>query len=172
MARSLNRVQLIGNLTRDPELRYTPSGAAVCSFGLATNRSWTVDTGEKKEEVEFHRIVAWNKLAELCSQLLAKGRKVYLEGRIAYRKYTDKNNVEQNIVEIVIDDMLILDSKRTDGSTYEGPKVSKEPEEPKGEPKAEKAPQPEDEVQVSPEDAAASGQETMSGDEVADDIPF
>ena len=64
MARSLNRVQLIGNLTRDPELRYTPSGAAVCSFGLATNRSWNTDTGEKREETEFHQVVAWNKLAE------------------------------------------------------------------------------------------------------------
>ena len=73
MARSLNRVQLIGNLTRDPELRYTPSGTAVCSFGLATNRSWTTDTGEKHEESEFHNIVAWNKLAELCSQFLVKG---------------------------------------------------------------------------------------------------
>jgi single-strand DNA-binding protein len=162
MARSLNRIQLIGNLTRDPELRYTPNGAAVCTFGLATNRSWTTDTGEKKEEVEFHRIVAWSKLAELCSQLLAKGRKVYLEGRIAYRKYTDKNNIEQNIAEIVIDDMLILDSKRTDGSTYqEGPKVTKEPEETKVEKKVELK----EEVQVAPE-------ETMSGEEVADDIPF
>src|SRR2546426_501881 len=74
--RSLNKVQLIGNLTRDPELRYTPQGTAVCSVGLATNRSWTTDTGEKREETEFHRIVAWNKLAELCSQLLAKGRKI------------------------------------------------------------------------------------------------
>ena len=82
MARSLNRVQLIGNLTRDPELRYTPQGTTVCSFSIATNRNWTTDTGEKKEEVEFHRIVAWNKLAELCSQLLAKGRKVYLEGNM------------------------------------------------------------------------------------------
>jgi single-strand DNA-binding protein len=85
MARSLNRAQLIGNLTRDPELRYTPSGTAVCSFSIATNRNWTTDTGEKKEEVEFHRIVAWNKLAELCSQFLTKGRKVFVEGRITTR---------------------------------------------------------------------------------------
>src|SRR5690348_5604988 len=112
MARSLNRVQLIGNLTRDPELRYTPSGTAVCTFGLATNRSWTTETGEKKEEAEFHKIVAWNKLGELCSQLLAKGRKVYLEGRIAYRKFTKKEGIEQNSTEIVIDDMMILDPKR------------------------------------------------------------
>jgi single-strand DNA-binding protein len=87
MARSLNRVQLIGNLTRDPELRYTPQGTAVCSFGLATNRSWTTETGEKKEEAEFHRIVAWNKLAELCSQFLTKGKKVYLEGRLSTKNH-------------------------------------------------------------------------------------
>lgn len=159
MARSLNRIQLIGNLTRDPELRYTPTGAAVCTIGLATNRSWTTDTGEKKEETEFHRIVAWNKLAELCSQLLAKGRKIYLEGRIAYRKYTDKNGVEQNVAEIVMNDMLILDSKRTEG-TYQ-PSA-----EPASSAKAEKAqPEAKDEVAEAPE-------ATMSADEVADDIPF
>src|SRR5690348_12508294 len=112
MARSLNRVQLIGNLTRDPELRYTPTGTAVCTFGLATNRSWTTDTGEKKEETEFHKIVAWNKLGELCSQLLSKGRKVFVEGRIAYRKYTKQDGTEQNSTEIVIDDMMVLDSRR------------------------------------------------------------
>src|SRR5438309_8048998 len=111
MARSLNKVQLIGNLTRDPELRYTPNGNAVCTFGLATNRSWTTDSGEKKEDTEFHRIVAWNKLAELCSQFLVKGRKVYVEGRLSTRKYTDKNNVERETTEIVIDDMLLLDKK-------------------------------------------------------------
>lgn len=110
--RSLNRVQLIGNLTRDPELRYTPSGTAVCSFGLATNRSWTTDTGEKREETEFHRIVSWNKLAELCSQLCTKGRKVYVEGRISTRSYQASDGTQRTIVEIVIDDMILLDSKR------------------------------------------------------------
>ena len=75
--RSLNKVSLIGNLTRDPELRYTPSGTAVASFTVATNREWTLESGEKREEAEFTRVVSWNKLAELCSQLLSKGRKVY-----------------------------------------------------------------------------------------------
>lgn len=111
MARSLNKVTLIGNLTRDPELRYTPSGAAVCSFGLATNRSWSAEGGEKKEDVEFHRIVAWQKLAELCSQLLSKGRKVYLEGRLQTRRWTGKDEVERQTTEIVINEMIILDSK-------------------------------------------------------------
>lgn len=112
MARSLNRVQLIGNLTRDPELRYTPQGTAVCTFGLATNRTWTTDNGEKKEDAEFHKIVAWNKLAELCSQLLVKGRKVFVEGRIASRSWTGQDGQARNTTEIVIEDMIILDSKR------------------------------------------------------------
>ncbi|MCL5969979.1 MAG: single-stranded DNA-binding protein [Patescibacteria group bacterium] len=112
MARSLNRVQLIGNLTRDPELRYTPSGAAVCSFSIATNRNWTTDAGEKREEVDFHRIVAWNKLAELCSQFLVKGRKVYVEGRLTNRSWTAQDGTQRNTTEIVIDDMILLDSRR------------------------------------------------------------
>jgi single-strand DNA-binding protein len=117
MSRSLNKAELIGNLTRDPELRYTPSGAAVCTFGLATNRNWTTDTGEKKEDVEFHRIVAWNKLAELCAQLLQKGRKVYVEGRLQTRKWTGQDGQERTTTEIVINDMIILDSR---GATAPG----------------------------------------------------
>ncbi len=111
-ARSLNKVQLIGNLTRDPELRYTPSGTAVCTFGVATNRSWTTQSGEVKEDTEFHRIVSWNKLAELCSQLLAKGRKVYVEGRLSTRSWTAQDNTQRTTTEIVIEDMIILDSKK------------------------------------------------------------
>lgn len=111
MSRNLNKALLIGNLTRDPELRMTPQGTSVCTFGVATNRSWVTDKGEKKDEVEFHRIVAWNKLAELCNQLLAKGRKVYLEGRISTRSWKDKEDNEHQVTEIVIDDMIVLDSK-------------------------------------------------------------
>lgn len=116
MARSLNRVELIGNLTRDPELRYTPQGTAVCTFGIATNRDWKTDSGEKREDVEFHRVVAWNKLAELCSQLLTKGRKVYVEGRIATRSWTGQDGAQRTTTEIVINDMLILDSRKDAGS--------------------------------------------------------
>ncbi len=111
-SRSLNKVILIGNLTRDPELRYTPAGTAVCTIGLATNRSWTTQSGDTKEETEFHRIVAWNKLGELCAQLLAKGRKVYVEGRLATHSWTGQDNVQHTTTEIVIEDMIILDSKR------------------------------------------------------------
>ena len=110
-SRCLNKVMLIGNLTRDPELRYTPAGMAVVSFGLATNRVWITKQGEKKEDAQFHRIVAWNKLAELCSQLLAKGRRIYVEGRIQYREITDASNVRKQVSEIVIEDMIILDNK-------------------------------------------------------------
>lgn len=121
-SRSLNKVLLIGNLTRDPELRYTPSGAAVCTIGLATNRSWTTETGEKKEEVEYHRLVAWNKLAELCSQLLSKGRKIYIEGRLQTRTWQAQDGQQRQTTEIVMDDMIILDSRRTqedsETSTY------------------------------------------------------
>lgn len=111
-ARSLNKVQLIGNLTRDPEMRYTPQGTAVTTFGLATNRSWKTDSGELREEADFHRIVAWNKLAELCSQLLTKGRKVYIEGRLQTRTFTGSDNAQHTVTEIVIGDMILLDSRR------------------------------------------------------------
>lgn len=105
-ARSLNKVQLIGNLTRDPELRYTPSGTAVCTFGVATNREWTDSSGQHNEEAEFHNVVAWAKLAEICDQILHKGRKVYLEGRISTREWEGKDGQDRKTVEIVIDEMI------------------------------------------------------------------
>src|SRR6266480_407310 len=120
MARSLNKVQLIGNLTRDPELRYTPNGNGVCTFGLATNRSWTTDAGEKREEVDFHRIVAWNKLAELCSQFLTKGRKVYVEGRLSTRNWTGQDGAQKTTTEVVIDDMILLDNKQSGAGQQSG----------------------------------------------------
>ena len=111
MAKSLNKVMLIGNMTRDPEMRYTPQGTAVCTFGIATNSSWTNDAGEKKENVEFHNIVAWNKLAEICAQLLKKGRKVFVEGRLATRSWQGQDGAQKQRTEVVINDMLILDKK-------------------------------------------------------------
>ncbi|PJE63445.1 single-stranded DNA-binding protein [Candidatus Roizmanbacteria bacterium CG10_big_fil_rev_8_21_14_0_10_45_7] len=107
-SRSLNKATLIGNLTRDPEVRYTPQGTAVAQFGVATNRDWVTAQGEKKEEVQYHRIVAWSKLAELCKQLLVKGSKVYVEGRIVYRQFDGKDGVQRNITEIVMDNMIVL----------------------------------------------------------------
>lgn len=110
MARSLNKVQLIGNLTRDPELKTTPQGANICTFTVATDRQWTIN-GEKKEEADFHRVVAWEKLAELCGSLLSKGRKVFIEGRLSNKKVTGADGVERHYTEIVASDMIILDAK-------------------------------------------------------------
>ena len=106
--RSINKVTLLGNLTRDPELKYTPNGTAVCTFGLATNRSWTTQDGKTKEEAQYHRIIAWQKLAELCSRLLTKGKKAYLEGRITYRDYIDKSGQQKFITEIVLEDFIVF----------------------------------------------------------------
>lgn len=121
--RSLNKVMLIGNMTRDPELRYTPQGTAVCTFGLATNRTW-ISNGQPQEDVEFHRIVAWQKLAELCSQLLFKGRKVFVEGRLQTRRWTGKDGQERQTTEVVIDNMLVLDSRRKEGDVVGKEEVS------------------------------------------------
>jgi len=119
-ARSLNKVMLIGNLTRDPELRYTPNGAAVCTFGLATNRSYTPsDGGEAKEETEYHRLVAWGKLAEICSQLLYKGRKVYCDGRLQTRKWTGQDGQERTSTEVVLENMIALSPPRGMGGGRE-----------------------------------------------------
>lgn len=111
-SRSLNKVILIGNLTRDPELKYTPSGTAVCSFGIATNRSWKTADGSTKEETQYHRIIAWQKLAELCGKLLTKGRKVYLEGRLVYRTFTGRDGVQRTVSEIVLDDFIVFSDGR------------------------------------------------------------
>lgn len=132
--RSLNKAQLIGNLTRDPELRYTPQGTAVCTFGLATNRSWVTEAGDQREDTQFHRIVAWNKLAEICSQLLFKGRRVYVEGRLKTRQWTAQDGSPRQTTEIVIDEMLILDSKRAPGERIEEEVSPEEPAEVRGEP--------------------------------------
>lgn len=111
-SRSLNRIILIGNLTRDPELKYTPAGTAVCTFGIATNRSWTTNDGQTKEDVQYHRIVAWQKLAELCGKLLNKGRKVFAEGRMTYRTFTGKDGIQRTIAEIVLDDFIVFGEGR------------------------------------------------------------
>lgn len=163
MARSLNRVQLIGNLTRDPELRYTPSGTAVCTFGLATNRAWTTDNGEKHEEAEFHRVVAWNKLAELCSQFLTKGRKVFVEGRLSTRSWNAQDGTQKQTTEVVISDMILLDSKRSEGETVTeelGEKQTGREEEKSTKPASKKTKKKETEEVVESEEI------------IPDDIPF
>jgi single-strand DNA-binding protein len=111
---SVNKVILVGNLTRDPELRHTSNKKPVCIIGLATNRNWTDENGEKHEEPEYHRIVAWDKLAETCHQYLRKGRKVYAEARLQTRSYTGQDSVEKYSTEVVLERMEMLDSMPQD----------------------------------------------------------
>lgn len=174
-ARSLNKVTLIGNLTRDPELRYTPQGSAVCNLGLATNRSWVSEAGEKQEEAVFHRLVAWSKLAEICSQLLGKGDKVYMEGRIGNRQWEDANGVTHTITEITISDMILLKSQR--GQREPGEEVPVEEEaapnevQPPSQPKAGSAKGKTNAQGV--KRGKKKDNEEMSDEEIAsDDIPF
>ena len=155
MARSLNKVQLIGNLTKDPELRYTPNGNAVCTFSLATNRYWTTESGEKKEDTEFHRIVAWNKLAELCSQFLVKGGKVYVEGRLSSRSWTGQDGNQRTTTEVIIDDMILLGSKAPAGGAQaneQAPKQHKAPAKEAVVNEEKEAPARKDEDEVPPDD--------------------
>ena len=129
-SRNLNKVMLIGNLTRDPEMRYTPQGNAVASFVIATNREW-VTQGEKKQSVDFHNVVAWNKLAEICGQLLKKGVKVFVEGRLQTRDWVGDDGKKRYKTEIIIDDMIILTPKKVgEGSEEDYPEMeSHEPAE-------------------------------------------
>ena len=112
MAKSLNKVMLIGHLGKDPELRYTTSGVAVATFSVATNESWKDQDGNLQERTEWHNIVAWRKLAEVCGEWLKKGKRVYIEGRIQTRSYDDKNTgAKKYFTEIVADNMIMLDGK-------------------------------------------------------------
>jgi single-strand DNA-binding protein len=108
---SLNRAQLVGNLTRDPEMRYVPSGQAVCSFGVATNRRWKDKDGNQQDQTEFHNIVAWGKLAEISNQYLKKGNKVYVEGRLQTRTWDGQDGTKKNRTEIVCENIIFLTPK-------------------------------------------------------------
>ena len=159
--RSLNKVMLIGNLTRDPNLRYTPKGTAVCSFGLATNRSWTpADGGEKQERVEFHNTVSWAKLAEICGQLLHKGDKVYLEGRLQTREWKGDDEQNRRTTEIVIDNMILLRS----AGGYSGSKKSGDDD--------SKDNDADDLPEESTKEKAPAKDQVEETEDVADDIPF
>lgn len=116
----LNRWQGIGNLGGDPEMRFTQNGSAVANLSVAINRKWTDANGQQHEEVEWVRIVAWNKLAELVGQYLAKGRQIYAEGRLQTRKYTDRDGVERWATEVVANKILFLSGGTGERSEYGG----------------------------------------------------
>ena len=128
-SRSVNKVTLIGNLGKDPELRYTSSGVAVATFSMATSESWKDPEGNTQERTQWHSIVAWRKLAEIVGEYLKKGSKIYLEGRLQYRNYDDKNGVKRYVTEIVMDEMVMLDSRGGGASPKEDAGSSQLPEE-------------------------------------------
>ena len=104
----LNKVFLIGRLTKDPEVRYLNNGDVLCNFGLATSEKWKTKTGESVEKTEFHNLTMYRRLAEIAGQYLKKGSQVYLEGKIQSRKYTDKNGVERTAYDIIVNEMKML----------------------------------------------------------------
>lgn len=112
---SLNRAQIIGNITRDPEIRQIPGGSSVATFSVATNFSWTDQSGQKQEKAEFHNVVAWRKLADICGQYLKKGMKVYIDGRIQTRDWEGEDGVKRYRTEIIIENMIMLDRKGGEG---------------------------------------------------------
>ncbi|OGN75982.1 MAG: single-stranded DNA-binding protein [Chloroflexi bacterium GWB2_49_20] len=113
MSRGLNKVMLIGNLGRDPEMRYTPSGRPVTSFTIATNRTWNTSDGERHNETDWFNIVAWGNLAEICKQHLNKGQQVYVEGHLQTRRWEDKEGTKHTTTEVVASEMLMLGDRRT-----------------------------------------------------------
>lgn len=143
----LNKVMIIGRLTRDPETKTIPSGQMVATFSVATGRQWTdKESGQKKEQTEFHNVVAWRRLAEICQQYLKKGSQVYLEGHLQTRSWDDPSGVKKYRTEIVADQMIMLGGKGQDGA------------QPAAAPMAQSTPAP----------APADGEEVIS----VEDIPF
>lgn len=116
----LNKVTLIGNLGRDPEVRYMPNGEAVCNFSIATSESWTDrNSGQRQERTEWHNITMYRRLAEIAGQYLRKGSQVYIEGRIQSRKYTGKDGIERTAYDIIANEMKMLGSRGSGGSQYD-----------------------------------------------------
>lgn len=149
---SLNRATILGNVTRDPELRQTGNGQSVCSFGVATNRTWTDASGAKQEAAEFHNCVAWAKLAEICGQYMKKGTKVYVEGRLQTREWDGQDGSKRKSTEIVAENVIILD--RVGGASgnpgFSAPAPAAPANRFSAPPKAkdDPAPNPDDEIKV------------------------
>jgi len=115
----MNKIMLIGNLGKDPEMNYTPSGVAVTKFTIAVNRVTKGADGGKEKETDWFNVVAWRQLAEICTQYLHKGSKVYIEGRLTQRKYTDRDGVQRTAIEVVANDMEMLDRRQEQSSSSE-----------------------------------------------------
>jgi len=158
---NLNRAMVIGNLTKDPEMRYTPNGAAVTSFTVATNRKWTGQDGNPGEEVEFHDITVWGKLAEVATQILHKGAPAYVEGRLRTRSWEGQDGVKRYKTEIIAENLIALSSKA--GGTSYTPAADSNPVE-----EITKPAKKDDKKDEKPADAP-----TASDDEInIEDIPF
>jgi len=120
MAGGVNKVILVGNLGADPEVRFTPSGQAVANFRIATSENWTDKAGQKQERTEWHRIVVWGKLGELCGEYLAKGRQCFVEGRLQTREWTDKENKKNYTTEVVASNVVFLGGPRGEAGAGNG----------------------------------------------------
>jgi single-strand DNA-binding protein len=180
---SVNKVILIGNLGRDPEVRYTPSGSAVCNVGIATTRNWkNKDSGERQEETEWHRVVFFDRLAEIAGEYLKKGRPVYVEGRLRTRKWTDKDGVEKYTTEVYAEQMQLLGGREDGGGGSGGGGAAAgsnrtedhgnygEPEAARAEAPRRAAPPPR---APAPAPAARPAPKSSTGfDDMDDDIPF
>jgi single-strand DNA-binding protein len=123
---NLNKAMIIGNLTRDPEVRNTPSGQPVASFSVATNFVWKDQSGQKQEKAEYHNVVAWRRLAEICGQYLKKGSKVYIEGRMQTRDWTGQDGVKKYRTEIVAENMIMLSSQGGGAGGYSAPSAPRQ----------------------------------------------
>ncbi|MCB9095842.1 MAG: single-stranded DNA-binding protein [Halobacteriovoraceae bacterium] len=121
---SINKVMLLGRLGQDPELKYTPSGAAVCNFSLATSETWNdKSSGQRQEKTEWHRVVCWGKTAELCNQYLAKGRQVFLEGRLQTRSWDDKDGNKRYTTEIVASNVQFIGGRNDTATMNDSPNM-------------------------------------------------
>ena len=119
MSRGLNKVMIIGNLGKEPELRYTPSGRPVTTFSVAVSRSWKSSNGEHRSETEWFKVVAWGKLAEICKEYLHKGQQVYIEGRLQTRQWEDKEGLQRTTVELIANEMTMLGERREKSQSNE-----------------------------------------------------
>lgn len=160
MAGGVNKVILIGHLGADPDMRYTPSGAGVCELRLATSESWKDKNGQRQERTEWHRVVVWGKTAEICAKYLAKGRQVFIEGRIQTRSYDDKEGQKKYITEVIANDVQFLSSGR-DGAGAGGSAPASAPGSKRG---GDEGPMPPE-----PDFSSAGG---YGGGGADDDIPF